>query len=71
MNEGEYLVGLPVGVAIDADGRVTLTVYAEDLGVALSEDDATPEHIAAAEALLANGTALNVVTTVLAEEPPA
>lgn len=46
---GLYLAGLPVGVSFDGHGNVTLSVYAEDLGVALSEDGALPEHIDLAE----------------------
>lgn len=69
MAEGQYLVGLPVGVAIDTDGTVTLTLYAEDLGVALREDDATDDHVTAAEAILAHGTALTV--TIPQESQPA
>lgn len=60
MAEGQYLVGLPVGVHIAEDGTVTLTVYAEDLVSAIAEDDATEEHRDAASRFLNAGTALTV-----------
>ena len=56
---GSYLVGLPVGVQVHADGSVSVVVYAEDLPSALArEEDAPADHVAAVEALLGAGTAL-------------
>lgn len=70
MAEGQYLVGLPVGVSIDADGEVTLTVYAEDLVEALGEDDATEEHRDAASSYLTRvGTAITAYVPVTATTP--
>lgn len=66
MDEGQYLVGLPVGVAIGADGSVELTVYAEDLTSALRKDeDAPAEHVEAASRFLDAGTALSATHVVV------
>jgi hypothetical protein len=73
MAEGQYLVGLPVGVSIDADGQVTLEVYAEDLVEAIAEDGATAEHRDVVSAFLAGGTAFRGIRhlTAAADAPAA
>lgn len=56
MDEGTYLVGLPVVVTIGEDGSVTFSVCPEDAGSAIHEEDATPEHVAAVERAIATRT---------------
>ncbi len=53
-----YLVGLPVAVSINLDGSVTLTVYTEEVGKGMREDDATVEQEAYVEAALLTGRAV-------------
>jgi hypothetical protein len=65
----DYLVGLPVLCRIDEDGRMSLTVYAEDLVEAIAEDGASDDDRALAERFLEGGTAFDCVPTG-AELPP-
>lgn len=53
--EGQFLVGMPVGISISANGVVTAAVYLEDLSKALGEDDATDEQRDAAVAAWKRG----------------